>query len=150
MVGKKVNDPVKEHVKDELESLGERAGKRIGQCVSQGGDKRAGEIGRKLGKTVGQQLERVHGALEKENVTNEEQLGVGGKVGTGLGIIGKRLVEKRYGFLGKLIASPDLISQGRVMGAKAEKLIKRTVKSGIKRMGGSGDPPEGGSKGRKE
>ncbi|NVL91130.1 MAG: hypothetical protein HWN69_09130 [Desulfobacterales bacterium] len=125
----------KKQIKNHLESLGERVGDQVAQGLSKGAENKGGKIGRKVGKVVGEQAERLHDALEKETVTKEEQLGIGGKIGTGLGIIGKRLVEKRYGFLGRLMGGDDLVSEGRVIGAKAEKIVKRTVKKGVQRIG---------------
>ena len=61
-------------------------------------------------------------------------IGVGGKLGTGLGLLGKNLMEKRYGIFGKLAGSRNLVSEGRVLGAKAEKIVKRAVKTGIERL----------------
>ena len=79
-------------------------------------------------------MERLHNRLEKETITKQEQLGIGGKLGTGLGLLGKNLAEKRYGILGKLAGSRNLVSEGRVLGAKAEKIVKRAVKTGIERL----------------
>jgi hypothetical protein len=129
-----LKNQLKKQVKKELEALGERVGDRIGKGVSKSTDEKAAQLGKKIGKTLGDQLERVHGALEKETVTKQEELGVGGKLGTGLGIIGKHLVEKRYGLLGSLMGTGDLVSDGRTMGAKAEKMVKRAVKTGIERV----------------
>ncbi len=134
MLRNRVREQVKDQVKKEFESLGERAGKRIGEKISRNADKKAADIGRKLGKTFAEQAERVHDALDKETVTKEEQVGIGGKLGTGLGIIGKRLIEKRYGMLGRLMGAGDLVSEGRTVGAKAEKIVKRAVKAGVNRM----------------
>jgi hypothetical protein len=134
MLKNRVKDHVKDQVKKELESLGERAGKRIGEKISKNADAKAADIGRKLGKTFVEQVERAHDALDKETVTKEEQVGVGGKLGTGLGIIGKRLVEKRYGMLGRLMGTGDMVSEGRTIGAKAEKIVKRAVKAGVNRI----------------
>ena len=67
-------------------------------------------------------------------MTKEEQLGIGGKIGTGLGLIGKRLVEKRYGFLARFTGSKELVDEGRVFGAKAEKIVKRVVKKRLDRL----------------
>lgn len=125
---------LKKQVKKELESLGERVGDRLGQSLSKNADKKGSQIGRKAGKVLGEQIERVHHALEKETLTKEEQLGIGGKIGTGLGIIGKRLVERRYGLLGRIMGSGDLVSNGRAAGAKAEKIVKRAVKTGVGRI----------------
>ena len=141
-------DEVRKQVKKELESLGGRVGDRIARGVAKKADTKGAQIGRKVGKTVGDQLERLHDALEKETVTKEEELGVGGKVGTGLGIIGKRLVEKRFGLLGKLMGTGNMLSDGRTMGAKAEKILKRAVKSGVDRIaGGKGPVKEDDKKG---
>jgi hypothetical protein len=129
-----VENYVKKRIKEQLETMGERTGKRIGQAVSKNADTKAGEVGRKLGKTVAEQVERLHDTLEKETVTKQEELGLGGKIGTGLGIIGKNLVEKRYGILGKLAGSGDLVSEGRTMGAKAQKIAKRAVRTGVERL----------------
>lgn len=129
-------DQVRKQVQKELESLGERVGDRIAQGLATKADAKGAQIGRKVGKAVGDQLERFHDALEKETVTKEEELGVGGKVGTGLGIIGRRLVEKRYGLLGRLMGTGNMLSEGRTMGAKAEKILKRAVKSGVEKIAG--------------
>lgn len=134
---------LKKQIKKELESLGEQVGSRLGQGLSKkDGDRKGAQAGKKLGKALGERVERLHDALEKEAVTKEEQLGIGGKIGTGLGIIGKHLVEKRYGLLGRLVDGNNLESEGRVMGAKAEKMVKRAVKRGAKRIMGR----KGGSK----
>ena len=130
-------DQVRKQVKKQLESLGERVGDRIARGVAKKADTKGAQIGKKVGKTVGDQLERLHDALEKETVTKQEELGVGGKVGTGLGIIGKRLVEKRYGLLGKLMGTGNMVCEGRTMGAKAEKIVKRAVKSGVEKIAGA-------------
>jgi hypothetical protein len=116
-------------LKEKCESLGKKAGKKIGQDISENTPGKAEEIGQKIGKTVGEQVERVHAAFEKETVSKKEQLGIGGKIGTGLGIVGKRLAEKRYGFLSRLMGTGDLVKDGRQTGAKAEKIVKRTVKN---------------------
>ena len=128
---------LKKQVKKELESLGERVGDRLGQSLSKNADKKGSQIGRKAGKVLGEQIERVQHALEKETLTKEDQLGIGGKIGTGLGIIGKRLVERRYGLLGRIMGSGDLVSNGRAAGAKAEKIVKRAVKTGVGRIAGT-------------
>jgi len=125
----------KKQIKNHLESIGERVGDQVARGLSKGAENKGGKIGRKVGKVVGEQAERIHDALEKETVTKEEQLGIGGKIGTGLGIIGKRLVEKRYGLLGRLMHGNDFVSEGRVIGAKAEKIVKRAVKKGVQRIG---------------
>ena len=82
-------------------------------------------------------MDRVSDALERETVTREEELGIGGKVGTAVGIIGKRLIEKRYGVLGKLMGTADLVTDGRTTGAKAEKMVKRAIKTGVQRVAAS-------------
>jgi len=129
-----LKNQVKNGVKNELESLGERVGQRIGQAVSKSADNKGSELGKKAGKTMAKQVERVAEALHKEEVTKEEQLGIGGKIGTGLGVMAKNVVERRYGFLGKIMGSESLISEGRTTGAKAEKIIKRAVKKGVRRV----------------
>ncbi|MBN1842141.1 MAG: hypothetical protein JW883_07670 [Deltaproteobacteria bacterium] len=129
-----LKNQLKDQLKKELEELGERVGDRIGKGLSKGTDKKAAQIGQNVGKTLGKQVERVHDAMEKVTVTKEEELGIGGKVGTGLGIIGKHLVEKRYGLLGRLMGSADIISDGRTTGAKAEKMVKSAVKTGLERL----------------
>lgn len=131
---KMLKNQLKNQLKKELEDLGERVGDRIGKGLSKGTDKKATHIGQKAGKVLGEQIERVHDAMEKVSVTKEEELGIGGKVGTGLGIIGKHLVEKRYGLLGRLMGSADIISDGRTAGAKAEKMVKSAVKTGLERL----------------
>ena len=126
---------VKDKIAGEFESVGGRLGNRIGQTVSQNAGTKGGEIGKKLGKSVCKKLEYASNALEKETVTKEEQLGIGGKIGTGLGILGKRLLEKRYGSsFADINDSSDLTSQGRVMGAKTEKMMKRAVKAGFRHV----------------
>ena len=117
--------------------MGERVGDRIDQAISKTEDKKGAQLGKKAGKAVVEQVERVHEALEKETVTKEEELGVGGKIGTGLGIMGKHLVEKRYGLVGKLMGTNKMVSDGRILGAKAEKIVKRAVKRGIERVAGT-------------
>ncbi|MBW2318373.1 MAG: hypothetical protein JRD47_08505 [Deltaproteobacteria bacterium] len=124
---------VKDKIKGEFESVGERLGDRVGQVVSPNAGTKGGEIGKKLGKSICGQLERASNALEKEDVTKEEQLGVGGKIGTGLGVIGRRLLEKRYGSsCGDMIDSADIATQGRIIGTKTEKMMKRAVKAGFR------------------
>ena len=132
-----VKDPVKYHIKKELGSLGEKAGERIGQSLSKDADKRAAEIGKKVGEKMAVQVERFHDVLEKETVTKVEELGIGGKLGTGLGVIGKNLMKKRYGILGKFAGSGNLVSEGRTLGAKTEKIVKRAVKAGVRRLAGT-------------
>jgi hypothetical protein len=143
-----VKNHVRNQVKKDLESLGERVGDRIDQGLAKTPDKKGAQLGKKAGQALGEQLDRVQQALEKETVSKEEQLGVGGKIGTGLGIIGKHLVEKRYGVLGKLMGVGDLVSDGRTVGAKAEKILKGAVKSGVERVtggkGGAGKGKDGG------
>jgi hypothetical protein len=132
-----VKDPAKNHIKKELGSMGEKAGERIGQSLSKDADKRAAEIGKKVGEKMAEQVERFHDVLEKETVTKEEELGIGGKIGTGLGIIGKNLVEKRWGILGRFAGSGNLVSEGRTLGAKTEKIVKGAVKEGVRRLAGA-------------
>jgi hypothetical protein len=129
-------------IKKELETLGERTGERIGQAISKDGEAKAARVGKRLGESVGEHMERVHERLEKETVTKQEQLGVGGKLGTALGVLGKNLVEKRYGILGKLAGGGNLVSDGRILGAKAEKMVKRAVRSGVERLGKRSDDAE--------
>ena len=132
-----VQNHIKNRVKKEFESLGERAGTRVAETLSKNASDKGADIGKKLGKTLGEQVDRVSDALARETVTREEELGIGGKIGTAVGIIGKHLVEKRYGVLGKLMGSADLVSDGRTTGAKAEKMVKRAIKSGIQRVAAS-------------
>lgn len=115
------------------EALEKKLDNRIDQEVSNSAEGKAEEFGRKIGKALGEQVDRAQRALEKELVTKEEQLGIGAKIGTGLGIVGKRLAEKRLSFLGNLIGSRDLIAEGRTIGAKAEKIVKRAMKRGIEK-----------------
>lgn len=129
-----VKGPVKSHIKKELGAVGEKAGERIGQSLSRGADKKGGEIGKKVGEKVAEQVERFHDVLEEETVTKKEELGFGGKLGTGIGIIGKNLVEKKYGILGKFAGSGNLVSEGRTLGAKTEKVVKRAVKTGVAKL----------------
>jgi len=132
-----LKNQVKKEVKKELESLGERVGQRIGTAVSSKAHNKGSELGKKAGKTMARQVERVADVLGKEEVTKEEQLGFGGKIGTGLGIMAKHAVERRYGLLGKIVGSESLISEGRTTGAKVEKIIKRAVKNGVRRVAGT-------------
>ncbi|MDY6953150.1 MAG: hypothetical protein SWE60_16710 [Thermodesulfobacteriota bacterium] len=132
--GMMLKNQVKKEVKKELESMGERLGKRIGTALSGQAENKASELGKKAGKTMARQVERATRALENEEVTKEEQLGIGGKIGTGLGIMAKQAVERRYGLLGKIAGSEALISEGRATGAKAEKMLKRAVKDGVRRV----------------
>ena len=132
-----VRNHIKNRVKKEFESLGERAGTRLAQTLSKSASDKGGDIGKKLGKTLGEQVDRVSDRLARETVTREEELGIGGKIGTAVGIVGKHLVEKRYGVLGRLMGSADLVSDGRTTGAKAEKMVKRAIKSGIQRVAAS-------------
>jgi hypothetical protein len=137
---------IKKEVRKELESLGERLGDRIGHAVSKKGGNKGSEIGKKAGKSLARQVERLADLVDKEKVTREEELGIGGKVGTGLGIIAKHAIEKRYGLLAKVMGSRDLVSEGRATGAKAEKVLKRAVKTGASRLvgkkGGAGQGPD--------
>ena len=119
--------------RDDPEALEKKADNRTAQEVSNIAEGKAEEIGRKIGKALGEKVDRAQRALEKEIVTKEEQLGIGAKIGTGLGIVGKRLAEKRWSFLGNLIGSGDLVAEGRTIGAKAEKMMKRAVKRGIEK-----------------
>ena len=135
--GPMVRNHLKNQLKKEFESLGERAGTRVAQTLSKSASDKGGNIGKRLGKTLGQQVDRVSDALERESVTREEELGIGGKLGTAVGIIGKHLIEKRYGVLGKLMGSADLVSDGRTTGAKAEKMVKRAIKTGVQRVAAS-------------
>jgi hypothetical protein len=120
--------------KNQLESLGEQAGARVGQSLSKDAEKKGADIGKKVGRALGEQVGRLHNALEKEVVTKEEQLGIGGKIGTGLGIIAKHLVEKRHSVVTKAVGTDALVSGGRVIGAKAEKMVKRAIKTGVQRI----------------
>jgi len=131
-----LKNQVKKEVKKELETLGERVGQRIGRVVSSNTQNKGSELGKKAGKTMARQVERVADVLGKEEVTKEEQLGIGGKIGTGLGMMAKHAVEKRYGLLGKIMGSEAMISEGRTTGAKAEKILKRAVKNGVRRVVG--------------
>jgi len=127
----------KKQLKDKLESTGESVGDRLGQGMLKNGDKKAAQIGMKVGRAVGEQVEWLRDAIDKETVTKEEELGIGGKIGTGLGIIGKRLVDKGSGLMGRLVGTGDPVSEGRIMGAKTEKILKKAVKSGVERIRGS-------------
>lgn len=134
--------------KKQLESLGERVGGRVGQGLSKNAEEKGADIGKKVGKALGEQVGRLQDALEKETVTKEEQLGIGGKIGTGLGIIAKHLVEKRHGLLTTVAGSGDLVSGGRTMGAKAEKMVKKGVKTGLQQIARvKGNSKEGHDKG---
>lgn len=137
-----VRNHVKKQLKKEFESLGERAGTRVAQTLSKGATDKGGAMGKRLGKTLAEQVDRVSDAIERESVTKEEELGIGGKVGTAVGIIGKHLVEKRYGLLGRLMGSADLVSDGRSTGAKAEKMVKRAINTGVRRVAGSSRGPK--------
>jgi hypothetical protein len=126
---------VKKEVHKELESLGQRVGKRVGGALSSQGGQKGSEMGKKAGEAAAERLEQLAGALHKEHVTKQDELGIGGKIGIGMGIVAKHVVEKRGGFLRE--ASGDhLIIQGRTTGAKAEKLLKRSIKRGLARLVG--------------
>jgi hypothetical protein len=126
---------VNKQVDKELESLGRRLGKRVGGALSREGGKKGSEIGERAGEAAAQKLEQLAGALDKERVTKQDELGIGGKIGIGMGIVAKHVVEKHGRFLGE--ASGDhLITQGRTTGAKAEKLVKRSIKRGLARLVG--------------
>ncbi len=134
--------------KKQLESLGERVGGRVGQGLSKNAEKKGADIGKKVGKALGEQVGRLHDALEKEPVTKKEQLGIGGKMGTGLGVIAKHLIEKRYGLLTRMVGTGNLVAEGRTMGAKAEKIVKRAIKTGVQRIARvKGNSKEGHDKG---
>jgi len=137
-----VRNHIKKQLKKEFESLGERAGSRVAETVSKSASDKGGAMGKRLGKTLAEQVDRVSNAIERESVTKEEELGLGGKVGTAVGIMGKHLIEKRYGLLGKLMGSADLVSDGRTTGAKAEKMVKRAIKTGVERVAGARRAPK--------
>jgi len=126
---------VNKEVEKELESLGRRLGKRVGGALSSQGGKKGSEMGKKAGEAAAKKLEHLAGALHKERVTKQDELGIGGKIGTGMGIVAKHVVEKRGGFLGEA-GGDHLITQGRTTGAKAEKLVKRSIKRGLARLVG--------------
>jgi hypothetical protein len=117
-----------------LESLGHRLGKGVAQAFSKEGDKKGSEIGKRAGRALVHKVEHVARVLDKEEVTKEEELGIGGKIGIGAGIVAKHVVEKRGGFLEEM--GGDLVTQGRTTGAKAEKLVKRSIKTGLARLMG--------------
>jgi len=119
--------------RQDLEAMEKKVDNRTAQEVSNSAEGKAEEFARKIGKALGEQVDRAQRALEKEIVTKEEQMGIGAKIGTGLGIVGKRLAEKRWSFLANLIGSRDLVVEGRTVGAKAEKIVKRAVKRGIEK-----------------
>ena len=48
--------------------------------------------------------------------------------------------------MGKLIGGGDLVSEGRTVGAKAEKIVKRAVKAGVKRIAAAKASPGKGSR----
>ena len=126
---------MKKQIDKELESLGRRLGKRVGGALSSQGGKKGSEIGKEAGEAAAQKLEHLAGALHKERVTKQDELGIGGKIGTGMGIVAKHVVKKRSGFLGEA-GGNHLITQGRTTGAKAEKLVKRSIKRGLARLVG--------------
>jgi len=126
---------VKKKVHKELESLGQRVGKRVGGALSSQGGKKGSEMGKKAGETAAEKLEHLAGALHKESVTKQDELGIGGKIGIGMGIVAKHVVKKHSGFLGET-SGDHLITQGRTTGAKAEKLVKRSIKRGLARLVG--------------
>ena len=120
--------------KSEFERLGEGFGQRLGRRFSVDGAKKSGRIGKKLGGKLGGQMGRFSAALEEETVSEEEKLGVGGKIGTGVGVLGKQALERqqtssRYA---AMAASVDLASEGRNFGAKVEKMTKKKIASGIR------------------
>jgi len=124
----------KDRFRMEFERLGEGLGHRLGRRFSGQGSQKGGQVGKKLGGTLGGQLGRFSDTLEKETVNPEDQVGVGGKIGTGIGIVGKQFVERRAGSsqYARMAASADLASEGREMGAKVEKIVKRQLGRGIK------------------
>ena len=121
---------LKDQIKKQWLSMGERAG----QSLLKSAENKGAAIGERIQNVLGEQVEKVYDALEKETVTKTEQLGVGGKLGTGIGVIGKQLAEKRYGVLGTLMGSDNLVAEGRIIGAKAEKIIRRAAKTGVQRI----------------
>ena len=133
MPNKQMTDQAKEHPKTSQKPIG----RSIPSGPLKAADKKAMNIGRKAGTLVAKQVERLHKVMDKEDVTKQDQLGIGGKIGTGLGIIGKHLGEKRGGLLATMLGGKDLVSEGRVAGAKAEKMVKRAVKTGVERIAGS-------------
>jgi hypothetical protein len=139
-----LKDQVKEELKKELESWAERLGERVGGAVSTKACDRSSRLGKRAGTAMARQVERFAEVLDKEEVTVEEQLGIGGKIGTGLGVIAKHAVERRYGILGKVMGSKGLIAEGRTTGAKAEKIVKRVVKNRLRRVaeGRKEGPPD--------
>jgi hypothetical protein len=118
----------------DLEGFEKKVDDHISREFSNSAEAKAEEVVKKIGKVLGEQVDRAHRAIEKEVVTKEEQLGIGAKIGMGLGIVGKRLAEKPSSFLAKLIGSGDLVAGGRTIGAKAEKIVKRAVKEGIEKV----------------
>jgi len=120
--------------KAEFGRLGRGLGRRLGRGFSPEGSEKAARAGEKLGGTFGGGLGKLNDALEKEQVTTTDQLGVGGKIGTGIGVAGKQFMERRASTspYAQAAASADLASEGRKLGAKMEKILKRKVESGIK------------------
>jgi hypothetical protein len=126
---------VKKEVHKELESLGQRVGKRVGSGFSSQGGRKGSEMGKKAGEAGAEKLEQRADALHKERVTKQDELGIGGRIGIGMGIVAKHVVEKHGGFLGET-RGDHLITQGRTTGAKADKLVKRSIKRGLARLVG--------------
>lgn len=126
---------MKDKVEKELGVLGQRLGKRVGEALSIEAAKKGSDIGKKAGEAAAQKLEDLAGALHKEHVTKQDELGIGGKIGIGMGIVAKRVVEKRGRLPGET-GGDHLITQGRTTGAKAEKLVKRSMKRGLARLMG--------------
>lgn len=122
------------NVKDTFEDLGKQAGKCLDGYISNKAENKVEEFGKTIGKSVGEQVVRAQRSLEEEKVTKEEQLGIGGKIGTGIGVVGKLLVEKKIGLFCRLPGVDDLIANSRATGAKVEKIVKRAVKEKLDKL----------------
>lgn len=122
--------------KSEFERIGEGIGKRLGRGFSAQGAQKGARVGKKLGCRLGGQLGRFSDRLESEPVGAEDELGVGGKIGSGVGALGKQFLKHRgkSSRYAAMASAADLPSGGRKLGAKVEKMTKRSVSSGINRV----------------
>lgn len=110
----------------------------VGGTLSKNTDQKGSKMGKKIAKTIAKQAEKVQEIFAKETVTKEEQLGIGGTIGTALGLVRKHLAERRSGVL---MDAENFVSGGRITGAKAEKIVKRALKKGIEKIAKEGSGP---------
>lgn len=110
----------------------------VGGTLSKNTDQKGSKMGKKIAKTIAKQAEKVQEIFAKETVTKEEQLGIGGTIGTALGLVRKHLAERRSGVL---MDAENFVSGGRITGAKAEKIVKRALKKGLEKIAKEGSGP---------